>query len=164
MQMASDSAYELREAADTADFTAARALFEEYAAQLKVDLCFQGFAAELKGLREMYGPPSGCLMLVRREDTPVACGAVRGLSREACEMKRLYVRPVARGAKLGRLIAERLVDKARALGYTRMLLDTLVEMGAAQNLYRSMGFREVAPYYPNPLSDVVYMELDLRLP
>jgi putative acetyltransferase len=162
--MASDSAYELREAADTADFTAARALFEEYAAQLKVDLCFQGFAAELKGLREMYGPPSGCLMLVRREDTPVACGAVRALSREACEMKRLYVRPVARGATLGRLIAERLVGKARSLGYTRMLLDTLVEMVPAQRLYRSMGFREVAPYYPNPLPDVVYMELDLRLP
>lgn len=162
--MASDSAYEFREAADTADFTAARALFEEYAAQLKVDLCFQGFAAELEGLREMYGPPSGCLMLVRRKDTPVACGAVRALSREACEMKRLYVRPGARGATLGRLIAERLVGKARSLGYTRMLLDTLVEMVPAQRLYRSMGFREVAPYYPNPLSDVVYMELDLRLP
>jgi putative acetyltransferase len=108
-QMASDSAYELREAADPADFIVARALFEEYAAQLKIDLCFQGFAAELAGLREMYGPPSGCLLLVRREDTPVACGAVRGLSREACEMKRPYVRPVARGTKLGRLIAERLV-------------------------------------------------------
>jgi putative acetyltransferase len=160
--MASNSTFMMTEAAGTMDFTAARALFEEYAAQLRIDLCFQGFAAELRELAQMYGPPSGCLLLVRREETPVACGALRGLSREACEMKRLYVRPDVRGAKLGRLIAERLVVKARALGYTRMLLDTLQEMIAAQTLYRSMGFRETAPYYRNPLADVVYMELDLN--
>jgi GNAT superfamily N-acetyltransferase len=161
--MTSESAYTLSEAAGTADFAAARALFEEYAAQLKIDLCFQGFAHELTRLPELYGPPAGCLLLVKHGDAPVGCGAVRRLSPQDCEMKRLYVRPEARGAHLGRLIADSLVAKARTLGYARMLLDTLTEMIAARTLYRSLGFRETAPYYSNPLSEVVYMELDLRI-
>lgn len=161
--MASYATYVLSEAAGTADFAAARDLFEEYAADLSIDLCFQGFAAELSRLPEIYGPPTGCLLLVRDGDRPVGCGALRRLSPDSCEMKRLYVRPVARGAKLGRLIAEGLIGKARALGYARMLLDTLGEMIPAQTLYRSLGFRETAPYYLNPLSGVVYMELNLQL-
>lgn len=163
--MVSDSRHLLREASGTQDFDAARVLFEEYAAQLHIDLCFQGFAAELKQLAQIYGPPSGCLLLVgggERGAAPIGCGAVRRLSADSCEMKRLYVRPDARGAKLGLLIAQGLVARARALGYTQMLLDTLVEMIPARALYRSLGFREIAPYYSNPLSDVVYMELDLR--
>jgi len=161
--LASCSAYVLSEAAGTADFAAARDLFEEYAAALKIDLCFQDFAAELSRLPEIYAPPTGCLLLVREGDRPVGCGAVRRLSPDCCEMKRLYVRPDARGANLGRLLAEGLLTKARTLGYARMLLDTLGEMIPAQTLYRSLGFRETAPYYRNPLSGVVYMELDLRL-
>ena len=165
--MASDSTYQLREASQAQDFDAARALFEEYAAQLNIDLCFQGFAAELGQLAQIYGPPSGCLLLAGSGErgaaaAAVGCGAVRRFSADSCEMKRLYVRPEARGAKLGLLIAQGLIARARALGYARMLLDTLVEMTPARALYRSLGFREVAAYYNNPLSDVVYMELDLR--
>ncbi len=161
--MVSDSTYQLREASQAQDFDAARALFEEYAAQLNIDLCFQGFAAELGQLAQIYGPPSGCLLLAGSgERGAVGCGAVRRFSADSCEMKRLYVRPEARGAKLGLLIARSLIARARALGYAQMLLDTLVEMTPARALYRSLGFREVAAYYNNPLSDVVYMELDLR--
>ena len=149
------------EAAAAADFAAGRALFEEYAAQLKIDLCFQGFAAELDQLAQIYAPPTGSLLLARRGDRPVGCGAIRRLSGQSCEMKRLYIRPADRGAKLGRVIAQALLARARALGYTSVRLDTLAEMIPARALYRSLGFREIAPYYDNPLPQVVYMELDL---
>jgi putative acetyltransferase len=151
----------LTEAGEPADFAAGRELFQEYAAQLPIDLRFQGFAAELDRLTTMYAPPSGCLILARSGDRPIGCGALRRLSGDACEMKRLYLRPQARGTGLGRALAERLVARAKALGYARMYLDTLVDMLPARGLYRSLGFRETAPYYDNPLPDVVYMELDL---
>lgn len=154
--------YIVSEAAGAADFAAARTLFEEYAAQLKIDLCFQGFAAELDRLAQIYAPPTGCLLLARRGDVAVGCGAIRRLSVQSCEMKRLYVQPGDRGAKLGRVIAQRLLARARALGYTSVRLDTLAEMIPARALYRSLGFREIAAYYDNPLPQVVYMELDLR--
>ncbi len=162
--MATVSSYIVSEAAAAADFVAARALFEEYAAQLQIDLCFQGFAAELGQLAQIYAPPTGCLLLARRGDVPVGCGAIRRLSGESCEMKRLYIQPAERGAKLGRAIAQRLLARAGALGYASVRLDTLAEMIPARALYRSLGFREIAPYYDSPLPQTVYMELDLRTP
>jgi putative acetyltransferase len=136
-------------------------LFREYADQLGVDLCFQDFASELNQLPVMYGTPTGCLLLVMQGDRPVGCGALRKLSDSVCEMKRLYIRGAARKLSLGRRVAERLVERAAALGYEAMRLDTLVHMAAAQNLYRSLGFREIAAYYSNPLANSVYMELSL---
>lgn len=155
------SSFALVEAVLPHDFEAAALLFREYAAALGVDLCFQNFDAELQQLSRMYGRPSGCLLLVLDGDNPVGCGALRKLSDGICEMKRLYVRSEARGAKLGRRMAERLVANARALGYRAMRLDTLQHMTAAQGLYRSLGFREIAAYYDNPLTNSVYLELDL---
>lgn len=152
----------LTEALGAADFAAAQVLFREYAAGLGVDLCFQGFEAELGSLPEMYGAPEGCLVVARAGGRPVGCGALRRLAAgEVCEMKRLYVRAEARGTGLGRILAERLIAKGRSLGYAVMRLDTLVHMTAARRLYRSLGFVEIAAYYANPLPNVVYMELDL---
>jgi ribosomal protein S18 acetylase RimI-like enzyme len=145
-----------------AEFAAARVLFREYAAGLGVDLCFQGFEAELDSMPEMYGAPRGCLFMARAGDRLVGCGALRSLSAgESCEMKRLYVRAAARGTGLGRILAENLIAKGRSLGYAVMRLDTLAQMSAARELYRSLGFVEIAAYYDNPLPSVVYMELDL---
>jgi putative acetyltransferase len=157
-----DSMYVLVEAEGLHQYEMGRVLFEEYASQLGIDLCFQDFPSELKQLPDMYGPPLGSLVLVMKGSTAVGCGAVRRLSDGVCEMKRLYVRTNERGANLGRHVAERLVEMARALGYEKMLLDTLVEMIPARRLYESLGFREVESYYENPLSNVVYMELDFR--
>jgi putative acetyltransferase len=149
------------EAGNAAEFAAGRLLFEEYAGQLGVDLCFQDFAAELTQIKTMYGPPSGCLLLAQRDDAYIACGAMRRKSENICEMKRLYVGPAGRGAGLGRRLADALISKASTLGYSTMVLDTLPGMDTAQGLYRSLGFRERSPYYHNPVPGVVYMELDL---
>jgi putative acetyltransferase len=158
--------FELVVAQDAAHFAAARFLIEEYAAQIGaamgVDLGFQDFAAELNRLADMYGPPTGCLLLAARDAEWVGCCALRRLRDGECEMKRLYIRPSARGADLGRQLAERIVAQARLLGYQRMVLDTLRDMIPAQTLYRSLGFQETKPYYFNPLAAVTYMELILE--
>lgn len=139
----------------------ARALFEEYAAWLKVDLCFQGFAAELTGLPGLYAPPQGRLLLARQQGQAAGCVALRPLEPGVCEMKRLFVRPAFRRQKVGRLLAERVIGEAGEIGYARMRLDTLPSMAAAIALYESLGFSRCPRYYETPLKETVFMELRL---
>ena len=151
----------ITEAKTDCEFGYARKLFEEYAAELGVDLCFQNFEHELENIRRIYSAPKGCLLLARRDSAMLGCVAFRPFDDVACEMKRLYVNPSARGMDLGRRLTVELIRRASAAGYRKMLLDTLKSLEAAHSLYRSLGFREVKPYYTNPLDGVVYMELDL---
>lgn len=153
---------EIIEANTAEDYAVGRYLIEEYAAALGVDLCFQNFAEEIASLPKMYGPPHGCLLLARADGEVVGCVAVRKQSDTTCEMKRLYVKPEYRGVDIGRRLAENAICSAQQLSYTRMVLDTLPSMVAAQSLYGSLGFRENENYYQNLKNGVRYLELELN--
>ena len=149
-------------AASAAEVEQARQLFREYEADTGVDLCFQNFEAELRGLPGDYAPPGGRLYLLTRADgCAVGCVALRRIDETTCEMKRLYLRPEMRGTGAGRVLAEYIIRQAREIGYERMRLDTLPQMQAAIALYRSLGFRDIEPYRFNPVGGTLYMELDL---
>lgn len=142
-----------------------RRIFREYAATLAVDLCFQNFEQELAELPGDYRSPAGRLMLALVDGAVAGCGALRPLPDcdypNACEMKRLYVRPAFRGFGLGRLLVQALLDDAKRAGYSSVLLDTLDDMEAARGLYASFGFEEVPPYYYNPIAGAHYLKADL---
>ena len=131
-------------------------LFREYASSLGVDLSFQHFEEELAALPGDYAPPRGRLLL-----TCDGCVALRPLSSDVCEMKRLYVRPDARGTGVGRALVQRVIDEARSIGYRAMRLDTLPSMTAAAAMYRAFGFREIDAYRFNPVEGTKYFELEL---
>lgn len=139
----------------------ARELFVEYVDSLAVDLSFQDFERELAEFPRAYLPPGGALIMAFREDMPAGCVAMHELSPGVCEMKRLYVRRDHRGLGVGRVLAEAIIEAGVAAGFQRMRLDTLPGMDDAQRLYRALGFREIAPYYANPIAGTLYMELDL---
>ena len=124
----------------------------EYVDGLGIDLSFQDVDTEL-------ADPLGFYELVLLADR--GCVALRRIDDATCEMKRLYVRPSARGSGLGRRLAEAIIVEARARGYRRMLLDTLPTMTAARGLYASLGFREVEPYRYNPVPGTSFLELEL---
>ena len=150
--------------ADNADVAEIRKLFEEYAQSLGIDLGFQDFEQELASLPGAYAPPAGRLLLAADGASPVGCVAVRRLGDDMCEMKRLYVRPEVRGQRLGRKLAEAAIAFGRGAGYRAMRLDTLPSMATAHELYRQLGFREVAPYRYNPVPGTTFMELVLDGP
>lgn len=154
------------EAATAALVAGAREIFLEYAAGLGVDLAFQDFDAELQTLPGEYAAPSGALLLALVDGQLAGCVAMRPLADvdypNACEMKRLFVRRAFRRFGLGRRLAQSLMDRARAAGYSNMLLDTLDDMEAARDLYETLGFEDIPPYYFNPLPGAHYLRADLN--
>jgi len=134
-----------------------RRLFREYAADLGDHARYLlDFDDEVAALPDGYE----VILLAGA----VGCVAVKRLDDGACEMKRLYVSPSARGTGAGRALVVAAIEQGRALGYRVMRLDTLPTMAAAQGLYRSLGFEEIGRYNDNPAPDVRFMELDLRPP
>jgi ribosomal protein S18 acetylase RimI-like enzyme len=148
---------DIRPAQSPGDLEVARTLFREYQQGLGIDLCFQDFEAELATLPGKYAPPQGRLLLAWDGDEAVGCVALRPVRDGDCEMKRLYVRPAARGQQLGRRLAERICAEARDAGYRRICLDTLSSMSTAIGLYAALGFEPIAPYVFNPLDGAIFL-------
>ncbi len=138
-----------------------RQLFREYQTELNVDLCFQSFEEELDSLPGKYAPPKGQLLLGLVDGTVQGCVAFRALEPGICEMKRLFVRPAARSAGLGRQLVAEILSHAKSAGYESMVLDTLDRLHSAQLLYEREGFVEVPAYYENPLEGVIFLQRKL---
>jgi len=151
----------LEPATSSSDVDSIRGLFQEYADSLGVNLDYQGFDEELRNLPGPYSPPSGTLLLARQDDDVIGCVGVRALDSVTAEMKRLYVRPSGRGTGLGRTLAEAAIRFATVTGYERMRLDTLPQMGRAQELYRALGFMPIDAYRFSPVPGTVFLELVL---
>ena len=144
------------------DMERVRTLFLDYHDWLRVDLCFQGFDEEVQTLPGRYAPPTGCLLLARDGDEVAGGVGMRALDEDGvAEMKRLFVYQRWRGQGLGRQLAGAIMAEAVGAGHSFMRLDTLDFMTGARALYRSFGFEECAPYCPNPLGGVLYLEKDL---
>jgi ribosomal protein S18 acetylase RimI-like enzyme len=143
--------------------TTVRELMLEYAAWLEFELCFQGFEEELRTLPGKYAMPDGRLLLAMWNGEPAGIGALRPLKETGvCEMKRLYVGPQYRGHSIGLTLAQRLIQDAAEIGYQRMRLDTVPgKMDSAIAMYRRLGFRPTEPYYGTPISQTLFMELEL---
>jgi putative acetyltransferase len=147
------------------DWQETRLILRDYANSLDFDLCFQGFEEELAGLPGAYAQPGGLMLLALIDGAVAGCGAFRSLPDadypNACEMKRLFVRPAFRRFGLGRILAQQLMDRATEAGYSSMLLDTLDDMEAARGLYESLGFVDVPPFYFNPIPGAHYLKAEL---
>ena len=152
---------EIVDGSGPAEIAEVRALLVEYQASLDVDLGFQGFEREVAELPGSYAPPSGRLLLARADGRVCGCVALQPISAAVCEMKRLYVRPGCRGSGLGRLLAARILDDARAIGYRTICLDTLPSMTRAAAMYEALGFEEIPPYRHNPVPGSRFMALTL---
>ncbi len=151
----------IRPATGESDIAVARRLFEDYAAWVGIDLSFQNFEEELKGLPGEYAPPRGALFLAWADARPAGCIAVRPIDDRDCEMKRLYVRDAFRGLSVGERLAREAIEWARAAGYERMLLDTLPSMRSAHRLYERLGFIEIPAYRFNPVEGARFLALSL---
>jgi len=144
------------------DMESVRSLFVEYAAEIGIDLSFQGFEEELRNLPGKYREPSGCVVLAFIDGNIAGCAALRPLEVGLCEMKRLFVRDFAKGRGAGKALANKVLDEARERGYSFIRLDTLPSMAKAQGIYKSLGFYEIGPYVYNPIEGSVFMEKKLR--
>jgi putative acetyltransferase len=140
------------------EYIAAAQLFAEYAAWLNIDLSFQHFEEELQQLKIMYGAPAGGIILCRVNNNFAGCVAIRKITADIAELKRMYVQPAQQHKGIGKKLLAEAVLLAKNCNYSCIRLDTLSNMTPAINLYKSHGFYEIPAYYKNPVATAVYFE------
>ena len=151
----------IRHAKFPADTLAVLDIWREYVASPSVSLDYQGNDAEFAALPGKYAAPAGCVLLADHDGEIDGCIAYRGVGAGLCEMKRLYVRPRARGGHLGRDLVSRLIGEARTAGYLEMRLDVLEEFASARRLYETYGFVPAEPVSHNPIPGTAFLGLRL---
>ena len=152
----SDNSFSILPARSATELTSAAALFRAYAATLPIDLAPQGFGQELDSLPGIYGPPGGELLLAKRGDHVLGCIGLRPLEPpQVAEIKRLFVRPQARGTGVGKALVAAIIKIAAERGYEELKLDTLGHLETAIALYKSFGFEPIPRYGNHPYPDLV---------
>ncbi|CTQ51636.1 N-acetylglutamate synthase [Roseibium album] len=161
--MSKPAAFKIFSAKTAEDLEAVKRLFRAYVDWLEIDLSYQGFEEELAGMPGKYAPPQGALYLAKRTNGEVlGCVGLRPFGEEgACEMKRLYVSPKARGLGVGAALVDSVLRAAREAEYAVMLLDTLPTMTGAIKLYTNAGFEETSAYYETPIRETVFFRKHL---
>ena len=142
-------------------YEAAKHLFREYAAHIRVDLCFQNFEKELEEITGQYGSPTGGIILCKSGNEITGCAGIRRIDKETGELKRMYIKLAHHGKGWGKQLLERSLQLAKQLKYSKVRLDTLPSMEAAHTLYKQAGFVETPAYYHNPNAGVIFMEKTL---
>lgn len=143
-------------------------LFSEYTNMLvEGDSSFQAYLdlqhydEEVEHLEMKYGMPEGRLYVVYCDGEAAGCIGLRKIDEQNCEMKRLYVRPRFRGKKIGAMLVQKIIEDAKEIGYTAMLLDTLPFLESALAVYEKAGFYRIGCYNDSPVSTSIFMKLDL---
>ena len=121
----------------------------------------QNYDEEQEHLEDKYGLPGGRLYLAWYDGELAGCVGMKKLDDKTGELKRLYVRPAFRGQHLGRKLVERIIEDARSLGYSRLMLDTMPELVSARQMYENMGFQVTKRYNNSPLDTTIFMEYRL---
>jgi putative acetyltransferase len=110
-----------------------------------------------------FGPPKGCLLIAVYQSETVGCVGLMDLGDGICEMRRLYVKPEYRKSGIGKTLAKAIIEQGRNMGYHSMRLNTNKKMTGAEELYRSLGFKDIAPYEYFEIDCMVFLELKLVL-
>jgi predicted N-acetyltransferase YhbS len=137
-------------------------IWREFIANSPVNLDYQSNDAEFASLPGKYAAPDGCVLLAERGSEILGCIAFRKVSADICEMKRLYVRPHARGGRLGHELVDRLIAEARIAGYREMRLDVMEKFVSARTLYQAFGFVAAEPISFNPVPGASFLGLHLQ--
>lgn len=142
-------------------FDEIKKLIIAYVKELQRDLSFQNLNDELEHLDQKYAYQNGRILVAIDNKQVVGCVAYHRHNERRCEMKRLYVLPAYRKQKIGLRLIENIIQVAKDEGYTEMVLDTILPLQSAINLYKKLGFIEIPAYYENPMNDVIYMKKNL---